>query len=91
MASDGAKAGALSVTDERPPEIRHIPVASTPGDRRFVHSFVVALFTCFAAVVLLALLIDPLGTYGTGLLRPLVQNDREDKAVAYGRLAPRPT
>ena len=90
-ASGAARADAVPVTDERPPEIRHISVSATPGDRRFVLCFVAALFSCFAVVLLLALLIDPLGSYGTGLTPPLVPNDRDAKAIAYARLSPRPT
>ncbi|MFI5398663.1 MAG: hypothetical protein ACHQ9S_24305 [Candidatus Binatia bacterium] len=76
--------------DERPDEVRHIRVDTTPGSRRFVVSFVVAWFACCAIVLLLSLVVDPLSSYGTRLMPPLVLNDRDEKATAYRHLSTKP-
>jgi hypothetical protein len=68
----------------------HIQVEATPQDSAFVRTFVSVCVVVWAALLVLALAVDPLGGYGTGLLQPLVPNDRDIKAVAYERASPRP-
>ena len=66
-----------------------IRAAAGAAARRFVLVFAGTLAASWALVLALGLLTDPLASFGTGLLPPLVPNDRDFKATAYQRLLPR--
>ena len=58
--------------------------------RRFTRIFLIILATGLAVSAGLALYVDPLATFGTGRLPPLLTNEREDKPKAFLRLDPSP-
>jgi hypothetical protein len=68
----------------------HAPPESTAADRAFVRTFLVSFLSLLLLVAAVSLLVDPLGRFGTGLLPPILTNDRDQKAILYQRRKPRP-
>jgi hypothetical protein len=68
----------------------HAPPESTPSDSAFVRTFLVSFLVLLLVATALTLLVDPLGRFGTGLLPPLLTNDRDQKATLYRSRHPRP-
>ena len=63
---------------------------AAPGDRAFVRTVLLAWLGLSAAAAVVALLLDPLGTFGTGLAPPLLWRDRDEKAEAFLKYEPKP-
>lgn len=60
------------------------------SSRRFTRVFLTILILGMAATALLALFVDPYGTFGTGRIPPLLTNEREEKPKALLALDPTP-
>lgn len=68
----------------------HAPPESTPSDAAFVRTFLTSFLFLVLLVAGLTILVDPLGRFGTGLIPPVVSNDRDQKATLYRSATPRP-
>lgn len=68
----------------------HAPPDPSPHDGGFLRVFFVATGALLGLLVLLVLLTDPLGRFGTGLIPPVVSSDRDQKAVLYRARQPAP-
>ena len=73
-----------------PEHHHHRDVYSSPQDRAFVRSFVGVFAGTIAALALLVWLTDPLATFGTNLVPPVVSADRDYKAALYRARSPEP-
>lgn len=60
------------------------------SSRRFVRTFLVVFVIGMIASSALALLVDPLQTFGTGVVPGILTNEREEKPDAFLRLSPPP-
>ena len=59
-------------------------------DRRFLRVLLAVWLGLVAASVAAALLLDPIGAFGTGLVEPLVWHDADQKAALFLARQPRP-
>ncbi len=64
----------------------HVPPDASPHDGGFLRVFFGSFAALLALLAALALLTDPLGGFGTGLVPPVVSSDRDQKAARYRRL-----
>lgn len=68
----------------------HAPPEATPWDAAFLRVFFVAFAALLLSTATFTVLVDPLGRFGTGLLPPAVNTDRDAKARLYRVRHPRP-
>lgn len=66
----------------------HAPPDPDSRDPAFLRTFCSTLLALLAAVALLNLVADPLGVFGTGLVPPVLVQDRDEKAARYRALVP---
>jgi hypothetical protein len=69
----------------------HAPAEPSPQDGAFLRSFFVTLLLLLGGTALFTWLVDPLGTFGTGLIPPVLTADRDQKAALLRARTPRPT
>src|SRR5271166_4412422 len=71
-----------------------LPIETPPGDPAADHAFLRACVGSWLTLCVLTaaavLLLDPLGTLGTGLFPSVIWRDRDEKAAAYVRSDPKP-
>ena len=72
------------------PTHRHRNIESCPGDSAFLRTFGVAFAALVFGLAALVRITDPLATFGTGILPPVVSADRDYKASLYLDAARRP-
>ncbi len=71
-------------------DVPRVQARIDPRDRRFAQAFFgIFLGSCFL-VAAASVVLDPLATFGTGAVTPVVWLDRDQKAQAYARLWPKP-
>ena len=69
---------------------RHRDIESSPGDSAFLRTFGVAFAALVLGLAALVRITDPLATFGTGILPPVVSADRDYKATLYLEAERRP-
>jgi hypothetical protein len=68
----------------------HAAPEASPSDASFVRVFLLSVLLLAAAVAGFTALVDPLGAFGTGLIPPVVTNDRDQKVALYRSYPRRP-
>jgi hypothetical protein len=69
---------------------RHRPLRSSPRDGAFLRTFVGVFAGLLLALAALVWVTDPLASFGTGLVPPIVSADRDYKATLYRARRPSP-
>jgi len=70
--------------------LKDIPDPGAAGHTRFLTAFLLTFFVGIAVIAGLNIAVDPFGYFGTGVLPPLVLDDRDQKATALGNLPQQP-
>ncbi|HZB27765.1 MAG TPA: hypothetical protein VE282_04310, partial [Gemmatimonadales bacterium] len=68
----------------------HRPLRSSPRDGAFLRTFAAVFASLLLALAALVWVTDPLATFGTGLVPPIVSADRDYKATLYRARRPSP-
>lgn len=72
------------------PSHRPRPLRPSSNDGAFLRTFAVTFVGLLAGIAALVRIIDPLATFGTGVLPPIVSADRDYKAALYRARRPSP-
>lgn len=89
--STGTAVAGLSGLMVKPTQIHcHRPVSSSRGDGVFLRTFAAVFAGLLFGVAALVWITDPLATFGTGLVPPIISADRDYKATLYRARRPSP-